>query len=401
MHSLVLPRRTVDVLREFTTHSIHTQPEIQNILGISPPTAFRSVEQLRLLGVLSDGESQTRDGRGRPATSIQINPDGLCVFALVIKTSETVLYLMDAVGKVRDYVKIPIASTDPYELAVEQYAVEVNRMLITASNTFSVTAGIGISFGGHVNTQANSIGIPSRFTNWHNRPLPDDLFQRTGLHCFIDNDTVSLTRATFWFSPKLRSDSFALLYLDFGMGTGFCVGKQVYTGRSHVSSGLGHTNLFNWSDEVCHCGKTGCIETVLSIPAVLKRAQKSHIHLNGDSPTPSTPKLIALEHEAQAGNAAAIEILSDVGVKAGILAGAVGRIFDLPAVVFSGGLIEISKTIWTAVEQEMTRQLKTMQSKFSWWNLREALENEYPEALGGSAVALGGLYQSRQITVLR
>src|SRR5665648_104043 len=137
MHSLVLPRRTVDVLREFTTHPIRTQPELQNLLSISPPTAFRSVEQLRLLGVLSDGESQLRDRRGRPATSIQINPDGLCIFALVIKSSETNLYLMDAVGQVRDFVKIPVISTDSYKFALDQYEAEINRLLIKASNTFS------------------------------------------------------------------------------------------------------------------------------------------------------------------------------------------------------------------------------------------------------------------------
>ena len=168
-----------------------------------------------------------------------------------------------------------------------------------------------------MNTNLGTIGTPSRFPEWHNRPLARDLSQRTGLPCFIDNDTISLTRASFWFSPKLQADSFALLYLDFGVGSGFCINKEIYTGRNQVASGLGHTNLFAWSTEKCRCGRIGCIETVISIPAVIKQALNKNIPIGDFDPVISTASLIALEQQAQAGNLSAVEILSDVGKKAG------------------------------------------------------------------------------------
>lgn len=400
MHTILLPIRTVDILRQFTMRPTRTQPELQSSLGISPPTAYRSVDQLRELGVINDGAGLTHNGRGRPATSIALNPQGMCVFTLVIKSDDSRLYLMDALGQVRESISIPVISTDLYETAVEQYAVEINRLLHKVSQSFAVIAGIGVSFGGRVNTSMGTIGTPSRFPDWHNRPLAHDISQRTGLPCFIDNDTISLTRASFWFSPKLRADSFALLYMDFGLGTGFCINKEIYTGRNHVASGLGHTNLFGWSTEQCRCGRTGCLETVITIPAVIKQAQKRNIPMGEFEPVISTATLIALEQQAQAGNSLMGAIFEDVGQKAGILAASLCRIFDLPAIVFAGGLIDNSKIFMAALHKEMQRQSSLLTLPVSWWSVRDLFANDFPEALGGAAVALAGLYHSRVLTVL-
>lgn len=400
MHTILLPKRTVDVLRQFTMRPTRTQPELQSSLGISPPTAYRSVDQLRRLGVINDGAGLTPDGRGRPAMAIALNPQGMCFFTLVIKSDDSRLYLMDALGQVRENISIPVISTDRYEIALEQYAVEINRLLHKVSQTFAVTAGIGVFFGGRVNTSMGTIGTPSRFPDWHNRPLAHDISQRTSLPCFIDNDTISLTRASFWFSPKLQADSFALLYMDFGLGTGFCINKEIYTGRNHVASGLGHTNLFGWSTEQCRCGRIGCLETVISIPAVIKQAQKLNIPMGKFEPVISTATLIALEQQAQAGNSLMGAILEDVGQKAGILAASLCQIFDLPAIVFAGGLIDNSKIFMAALHKEMQRQSPSLTLPVSWWSVRDLFANDFPEALGGAAVVLGGLYHSRVLTVL-
>lgn len=400
MHTILLPIQTVDTLRQFTMRSSWTQPELQTRLGISPPTAYRAVEQLRELGVITDGAGLTPNGRGRPATAIALNSHGMCVFSLVIKNDDSHLYLIDALGQVLESISIPVMSTDRYETAVEQYAVEINRLLHKVSQSFAVTAGIGVFFGGRVNTNMGTIGTPSRFPDWHNRPLARDISQRTGLPCFIDNDTISLTKASFWFSPKLLGDSFALLYLDFGLGTGFCINQEIYTGRNHVASGLGHTNLFGWSDEQCRCGRTGCLETVISIPAVIKQAQKQHIPMGEFEPVISTATLIALEQQAQAGNALMGKIFEDVGHKTGILATSLCQIFDLPTVVFAGGLIDNSKIFLGALQREMRRQSSSLTLPISWWNMRDLLENNFPEALGGSAVALDGLYHLHVLTIL-
>jgi predicted NBD/HSP70 family sugar kinase len=401
MKKIILPNRAVDILREFTMRPIRTQPELQSLLGISPPTAFRAVDQLRDMGILHNGEGILPDGRGRPPTTIELDPKGLCIFALVIRTDETQLYLIDALGHIQESITIDVTSTAAYESAIEKYSTEIQRLLVLATQSFAVTAGIGVSFAGWVDTKSGIIKAPSRFLDWHNRDLARDLSNNTGLQCFIDNDAVSLTRATFWFSPKQIPNSFALIYIDFGLGTGFCFQNQIYTGQSHISAGLAHTNLFGWSNTPCHCGQIGCLETVLSIPSVIKQAEALNINLQRIDPFISTKTLLALDREARTGNQAALELLNDVGKKAGIAGASLCRILDLPMIVFAGGLFDLSEVLWESVEDEMSNQNAFINSSISWYRLKEVLEHELPEALGGSAVALGGLYKSKSVTFLK
>ena len=409
MKKMILPRRAVDILRKFTMRPIRTQPELQLLLGISPPTAFRAVDQLRDMGVLHNGKENLPDGRGRPPTTITLNPKGLCIFALVIRSDETQLYFIDALGQIQECVHIDVSSKESYEIAIKKYSKEIKRLLDLASQSFAVTAGIGVSFAGWVDVKTGIISTPSRFLDWHNRDLARDLSNLTGLQCFIDNDAVSLTRAIFWFSPKVISNSFALIYMDFGLGTGYCLQNKIYTGQSHISAGLAHTNLFGWSNAPCHCGQIGCLETVLSIPSVIERAEALNISLEGIDPNISlegidptilTKALIAMEREAQTGNQVVLELLGDVGKKAGIVGASICRILDLPMIVFAGELPELSEVLWKSLREEMNNQCAFFKSPISLYRLKDVLEHELPEALSASAVALEGLYKSRSITVL-
>lgn len=401
MKKVILPTRTVDILREFTMRHVRTQPELQSLLGISPPTAFRAVNQLREMGVLHDGEGISPDGRGRPATTLELQPSGLCIFALVIRSDETHLYLIDALGNIKKSVQIDVTSTDSYQSAVEKYAQEINQLLDVASQSFAVTTGIGVSFAGWVDAKTGIISTPSKFLDWHNRDLAQDLAKLTNLQCFIENDAVSLTRATFWFSPKEIPDSFALLYIDVGLGTGFCFHQEIYTGRNHISAGLAHTNLFGWSDERCHCGRTGCLETVLTIGSAIRQSARQGFRLSEKEPLVTTKNLIALEQAARAGNPTALAVLDDLGKKAAVVGASVCRILDLPMIVYAGGLPELSEVFWTSLTKEMEAQTSSLIDPVISYRLYDVLEHDLPEALGASAVALGGLYRSRSVILLK
>jgi predicted NBD/HSP70 family sugar kinase len=400
LEKIILPNRTVDILREFTMRPIRTQPELQSLLGVSPPTAFRAVDMLRDMGVLHDGKDILPDGRGRPRTTIELDPKGLCVFALVIRSEDTQLYLLDALGHIQERVTIDVRSTESYEIALEKYSSEINNLLNFAAQSFKLTAGVGVSFAGWVDAETGIIREPSRFLDWHNKDLACDLNKKTGLQCFIENDAVSLTRATFWFSPTKIPNSFALIYIDFGLGTGFCFDNTIYTGQSHISAGLAHTNLFGWSNTPCHCGKTGCLETVLSIPSIVKQAEILNFNFEGIRTIVSTKSLIALDREARLGNQSILELLNDVGKKAGIVGATICQILELPMIVFAGSLFELSDVLWASVRDEMNNQNAYSKSPISWYRLKDVLEHELPEALGGSAVALGGLYKSKSVMVI-
>ena len=400
MHEVTLPIATVRLLREVTMRHATTQPELQTALNISAPSVFRAVSQLRDLGIVLEGEQINSETRGRPAVELRLSPMGFAVFALVIRSDESWLYLVDAYGKIQQPSSIPISGSDSYEQAVDLYAGEINRMMETARGGYDVTAGIGVSFAGSVDPETGFLTTPSRFPDWRGRPFAADLTHRTGLPCSVDNDATALARATLWFSSPRLPHSFALIYIDFGLGASFCFEGRIHTGQKRVPSGLAHTTSFGWSQEPCRCGRQGCLETVLSIRGILKQALDSGIRLEDtDQPMSMTP-LQSLERMAQAGDEAATRILEQAGCRAAIVGAAIVRMLDLPLLVFAGKFIRTSQVAWAALDQEMTRQSAHGDIQLSWARLDALLTNGHPEALGATAVALDGLYRTRVLTIL-
>lgn len=398
---ITLPLRAVDILREFTLRSERTQPELQSVLGISPPTAFRAVDQLRKLGLIEDGEGVFSDGQGRPATSLQLNPKGLCVFALAIRSDESHLYLVDALGKIHTSVRIPVSADGRYVDAVDRYAAEILSLLPEASANYALTPGVGISFAGSVDPDAGEITTPSRFVDWRHKPIAADLASRVELPCAVENDATALSQATLWFGSQPLPDSYVLLYIDFGLGTGYCFDGRPYRGHNYVASGLAHMNMFGWSQERCHCGRVGCLETVLSIPGVVKQA-KNYVDSISRLSRPEMIEILEnLERAAQMGELEAYQILAESGKKAGMVGSRLARMLDLGAVIFAGILTETSETFWKAIQTEMAQQVDGSTPAPVWWKLTDLLQNQFPEALGATAVAMANLYLSRKVTVLK
>jgi predicted NBD/HSP70 family sugar kinase len=395
-----LPLRTIGVLREFTIRPYCTQPELQDALGISPPTVFRAVEQLRELGILKDGDGIPSEARGRPPTSLELQPNSLCIISMVIRTDQSWIYLVDEHGQVRYSETIKVSGDDPYERALHQYTEKIEKVASIARNDFAVTAGVGVSFGGSVDPQTGLLTKPSRFPDWHDRPLAKDLSGRTGFPCKVDNDTIALARAVLWFSPADLPSSFLLLSIDFGLGVGLCMDGHIYTGEHRrVSAGLAHTTAFGWSDKKCHCGRIVCLETVLSIPGVIRQARETGVTLEDTENPRSIKPIEILERLAKDGQESAREVLVKTAQRLGVVGWTVARVLDLPMIVFAGGLIASSDVFWEGLQEELERQGGYSEERLIEKRLRDVVRSSYPEALAAAAVALDGLYQSRELIV--
>ncbi len=395
-----LPLRTIGVLREFTIRSYSTQPELQNALSISPPTVFRAVEQLRELGILKEGDGIPSEARGRPPIALELKSNGLCVISLVIRSDKSWIYLVDAHGNVHHSNTIEISGDDPYEEALSLYTEEIEKLAKLACESFSVTAGVGISFGGSVDSTTGLLTKPSRFPDWRGRPLMEEISERTDFPCKVDNDTIALTRAVLWFSPADLPSSFLLLSVDFGLGVGFCFDGQIYTGENRrVSSGLAHTAAFGWSEEKCHCGRVGCLEMVLSIPGVISQAIENGVALIDTRNPRSIMPIETLESLAKEGEGSEREILIRTAQRLGVVGWTVAHVLDLPMIVFAGGLIASSEVLWMGLQEELKRQAEYSEKPLIWMRLHEVVRSNHPEALAAAAVALDGLYQSRELVV--
>lgn len=105
------------------------------------------------------------------------------------------------------------------------------------------------------------------------RPLPFDLESKLGISVRVANDAncFALAEATLGAARGHRT-VFGVI-LGTGVGGGMVVDGKVLDGASGIAGEWGH-NVLEPGGLPCYCGKRGCVETVLSGPALERWSER-------------------------------------------------------------------------------------------------------------------------------
>lgn len=102
------------------------------------------------------------------------------------------------------------------------------------------------------------------------KPLRDDLVARLGVRVQLANDANCFALAeTHWGVVKTERPGTAMVFgviMGTGVGGGIVIDGKIWGGRHGIAGEWGH-NFLDESGGPCYCGKTGCVETVISGPA--------------------------------------------------------------------------------------------------------------------------------------
>lgn len=85
----------------------------------------------------------------------------------------------------------------------------------------------------------------------------------------LDNDCVMKVLAQKWHHLKEHQEiqDLCIINLDYGIGSAFLIGNEVYRGSLFGSGQIGHT-IVEPNGKKCACGRYGCLETIASQYAI-------------------------------------------------------------------------------------------------------------------------------------
>lgn len=108
-------------------------------------------------------------------------------------------------------------------------------------------------------------------------PLKNDLQKRLNLEVVLANDANCFALAeTYWGVVKQKTPAAKMIFgiiMGTGVGGGIVYNGGVWAGRHGIAGEWGH-NYLDESGGACYCGKTGCVETVISGPATERYYEK-------------------------------------------------------------------------------------------------------------------------------
>lgn len=197
--------------------------------------------------------------------------------------------------------------------------------------TFSIGAGTpGTAGAGGLMKNCNS-------TCLNGRPLAADLAALLGQPVVLANDANCLALSEATDGAGAGAAVVFAVILGTGVGAGIAVHGRVLSGAHGLAGEWGH-NPLPWAtsgDPVwpCYCGQHGCIETLLSGPALAR----DHAHLNGG---PAVTAVQVAEAAAQGDAAAQATLERHAHRLARALAGVI-NLLDPDVVVLAGGLSQL------------------------------------------------------------
>ncbi|MFW6074058.1 MAG: ROK family protein [Chloroflexota bacterium] len=156
-------------------------------------------------------------------------------------------------------------------------------------------AGIGVAFGGPVDTNRGiTLGSP-RIAGFEQFPLAGLLEDRFRIPVLVENDARAAALGEFDHGAGRGSQSMIYMQLGIGVGGGVIINGELHHGLAMTAGEFGHIPV-STDGPRCSCGKPGHLEAYVSETAVMSRMRECLDRSNGSpSSTPGTVHNITIE----------------------------------------------------------------------------------------------------------
>ena len=159
-------------------------------------------------------------------------------------------------------------------------------------------------------------------------PIGEHLSRSLGVPVLVDNDVNTLAVAESLYGAGRDFENFITVTVGRGVGMGLIVDGELYRGGRGAAGEFGHVCVER-DGHRCACGKRGCLETVVSEPALLAAARR-HRFVGKDA------RAEDLASKAAAGHAGVRQIYADAGTVLGRAVAAVAVVLNPEAIVVGG-----------------------------------------------------------------
>lgn len=258
-----------DIIRHLYYKNILSLTELSKLTHKSLPLVTKLVNSLVAEGYVIEQGLAASTG-GRRASLFLLNPDKQqYIVSVAMDQFTTRLVIYDLARKI-------IYPVQTMELELPGESDEVEELISFIAHHVHVSAistdkilGIGIGIPGFIDVEK---GIDhSHLKAKDGKNLGKYMSGKLGLPVFMDNDSSLIALAELNFGAAQGKRDVMVANIGWGTGLGMIVNGQLYRGSSGYAGEFSHIPLSN-TDNLCSCGKRGCLEVETSLLIMTKRA---------------------------------------------------------------------------------------------------------------------------------
>jgi glucokinase-like ROK family protein len=334
--------KTIAELCEETHNSI---PSITHIMN----------EQTEAGLLMSFGIGESKGGR-KPVL-FGLNKKAGYVVSIEVSRKYTHIAIFDLhneqIGKTHEIKQGLDNAEDIFKILKEECNAHIARQDINSD----LILGYGITVPGLIDIKK---GMSLSYLQFGNQPIEKSFREIFKKPVFIEHDTRAMAWGEAWFGLAKNKENVLFINIGSGIGLGIIINGQLYHGNSGLCGEFGHIQM-NPDGELCYCGKIGCLETIASGAAMVKKSQEKI--RNGKSTILKTIvnndiEAITLKNiidAANNGDLFAIELIEEAGEYLAKAMSILIHLFNPEAIIIGGEISDAGNLITDPVQQKLNK----------------------------------------------
>ncbi|MBQ9662249.1 MAG: ROK family transcriptional regulator [Oscillospiraceae bacterium] len=233
-------------------------------MNLTPAAITKIVGEMIADGLLSEGEMLSSSGAGRREILIDLNSEVACGLGVLINLRQAILSAVWLDGRVIFSEEVPLQAKAPAAETAKMLSERLLRQMEEHGIDRELVVGLGVAVRGITSedgrTVRNSFGALAE-TDY---PLCEEFEKLTGFPTVLENNVRSLFAAQMFVSRDENSGSQFFLRCGYGIGAALSIDGRIWHGVTAQCAEIGHIPVIRRGGKPCHCGKSGCLETIAS-----------------------------------------------------------------------------------------------------------------------------------------
>jgi N-acetylglucosamine repressor len=363
------------VLKTIFERECTSRADIARITSLTRTTVSDIVTGLIVEGLVCEIGVGSSIG-GKSPILLSLMADSRCLIGLDLAQNQFRGAVVNLRGQIRELAQAPVGNRNGQDALDLVYDI-IDSLLKCDCQP---VVGIGIGTPGLVNT-AEGVVVSAVNLDWNNLPLARLVEERYHLPVYVLNDSQAAAMGEYAYGAAIGNSDQSMVVINarHGIGAGIIVKGELFQGDGGGAGEIGHVVVVPEGGAPCRCGNFGCLETVASVQAIVRRAQM----LGNSSQTLSLDEVLDAFH---AGHPLARQVIFEAGRYLGVaIAGLVG-VLNIQKIILTGDMTRFGEPWLNMVRATMAHSTLPRLAQES--QVEIGLVSENGIILGASAVLL-------------
>ena len=337
--------------------------DLSKELNTSIPTITKLVGELIEEGFLVDMGKQGTNGGRRPSI-YGLNPSAGYFVGTEVRRRSISIAVTNFKGQLLEYQEeVPFTLMNS-EASFKELCSYILDMLGKVDIAPEDVLAYGFNLSRRVN---NETGYCFSYFIGEDRPIASFLEDELKRPVYVENDSRAMTYGEYICGVANDEDDMLFINVSWGLGMGMVSDGKLSYGKSGFSGEIGHFPLLD-NDQICHCGKTGCLETGASGSAIhrifMEKLAEGRASLLSDKHAEG--KDITLDDILNAVNeedVLAIEVVEEIGSVLGRAIAGLINIFNPELVVIGGIVSKVKEYLLLPIKSAIQKHSLNMVNK--------------------------------------